>query len=60
MTWTAVVGWVCLVLFVASLWSGSATGPLFWMGAVAVDVLVVGVVFFLIRWVTRKVESRLS
>ena len=60
MSWTAVVGWVCLVLFVASLWSGSAAGPLFWMGAIAVDVLVVGGVFFLIRWITRHVGNRLS
>jgi hypothetical protein len=58
LSWTAVVGWVCLIVFVGSLWNGSDSGPLFWAGAIAIDILVVGSVYLLIRWLTRQVESR--
>jgi hypothetical protein len=57
MSWPAVIGWVCIIVFVASLWNGSASGPLFWAGVIAMDILVVGVVFGLIRWITRRVDS---
>jgi hypothetical protein len=58
LSWPAVIGWICLIMFAASLWNGSDNGPLFWAGAVSIDVLVVGSVFVLVRWITRRVESR--
>jgi hypothetical protein len=60
LSWPAVIGWVCVILFVASLWSGAQSGLLFWMGAVSLDVLVVGWMCVMVRWITRRVESRLS
>jgi hypothetical protein len=58
LSWAAVLGWVCAILFVVSLWSGSNGGPLFWMGAISFDILMVGWVYVLVRWITRRVESR--
>jgi len=49
---------VCVILFAASVWSGADRGPLFWIGAAALDVLLVGFVLVLVRWITRRVESR--
>jgi hypothetical protein len=60
LSWPAVLGWVCALLFFASLWSGADSGPLLWLGIVAIDVLLVGWVCVLARWVSRKVESRVQ
>ena len=58
MSWSTVIGWVCGVLFVASLWSGASSGAVFWMGVVTLQILVVGGTFTLVRWITRQVDSR--
>jgi hypothetical protein len=58
MSWPAAVAWVCVALFVTSLWNGSSSGPLFWAGAIAIDVLLVGWVYVLIRWITRRIDDR--
>jgi hypothetical protein len=60
LSWSAVLGWVCAVLFAASLWSGADRGPLFWVGVVSIDVLLVGWVYVLVRWISRQVESRVQ
>jgi hypothetical protein len=58
LSWPAVLGWVCALLFVASLWSGADSGPLLWLGVISIDVLVIGWIYVLCRWISRKVESR--
>jgi hypothetical protein len=58
LSWPAVVGWVCALLFGASLWSGADSGPLLWLGVVSIDVLFIGWIYVLARWISRKVESR--
>ncbi len=57
MSWPAVLAWVCVILFLASLWSGADRGPLFWVGVVSLDVLVVGCILVLVRWITRRAEN---
>jgi hypothetical protein len=58
LSWSAVVGWVCALLFVASLWSGADSGPLLWLGVISIDVLVIGWIYVLARWISRRVESQ--
>lgn len=58
MSWPAVGAWLCAVFFAASICSGAQSGPLFWLGALSLDVLAVGFVLVLVRWVARWSESR--
>jgi hypothetical protein len=60
MSTAAVVGWVCGGLFVVSLYSGATGGPLFWLGLVSLEVLVITWVFVLVRWMTRRIDRQLG
>ncbi|MGH9018004.1 MAG: hypothetical protein ACRDY1_09690 [Acidimicrobiales bacterium] len=56
-SWAAVIGWVSVIVFAASLWSGADSGPIFWLGAASLDVVLVVWVCLLVRWITRRVDT---
>jgi hypothetical protein len=56
-SWFAVVAWLSVAFFVSSLWDGFSSGPLFWAGAIGIEVLLIGWIYLLIRWTTKKIDD---
>jgi hypothetical protein len=56
-SWFVIVAWISVALLVGSLWDGFSSGPLFWAGAIGIEVLLIGWIYLLIRWTTRKVDD---